>query len=103
MIKFWKADFSYEKRLGCSEPFGWLFCVRGESANYLMNRYGLSYPRVFVNCYPYETIYIGSRRYDDMQSDCCECEDDDMEELFEVLKPIIDADMVNYEEKICND
>ena len=103
MIKFWKADFSYEKRLGCSEPFGWLFYVRGESANYLMNRYGLSYPRVFVNCYLDGTIYIGSRRYDDMQSDCGECEDDDSEELFEALKPIIDAALVNYEEKICND
>ena len=49
MIKFWLDDFNYIKRFGCVEPFGYLFNVRGESANYLINKYQLDYPKVFVN------------------------------------------------------
>jgi hypothetical protein len=103
MIKFWLDDFNYIKRFGVSEPFGYLFNVRSESANYLINKYKLSYPKVFVNCYVDKTIYIGSRQYNNKQSDCCNCEQDDIEELYNLLKPIIDIDMCNYEEYKCDD
>lgn len=101
MIKFWQEDFRYVKRLGCTEPFGYLFNVRGESANYLINKYQLEYPNVFVNCYIDKTIYIGSLQ--NKNSDCCECEVDDVDELYNLLKPIINIDIRNYEEYMCDD
>ena len=85
MIKFWSNDFDYTKRLGCVEPFGYLFNVRGESANYLINKYQLSYPKIFVNCYMDKTTYIGSRKYDNTGSDCCNCDEDDIEELLKSI------------------
>lgn len=103
MIKFWIVDFSYEKRLGHSEPFGYVFHVSGESANYLMNKYRLSYPRVFVNCYLDKTIYIGSRQHDGRRSDCCDCNNGDREELYNLLFPIIQSDLANHEEYMCDD
>ena len=98
MIKFWKEDFKYNKRLGNTEPFGYLFTVRGESANYLINQYNLNHPNVFVNCYLDKTIYIGSRADSNLQSDICDCGREDIEELFNTLEPIISMDMRNYEE-----
>lgn len=98
MIKFWSDDFEYTKRFGTAEPFGYLFRVRSESANYLMNKYQLNYQIVFVNCYMDKTIYIGSQQYDNKRSDCCDCEADDIEELYNILKPIMDVDIRNYEE-----
>ena len=103
MIKFWLDDFDYTKRFGCVEPFGYLFNVRGESANYLINKYQLDYPKVFVNCYMDKTIYIGSKQYDNKKIDCCDCEADDVEELYNLLKPIIDIDLRNYEDYMCDD
>lgn len=103
MIKFWIQDFDYAKRLGYAEPFGYLFKVRGESANYLINKYELGFPNIFVNCYSDKTIYIGSRKYDGKYGDCCDCEQDDIEELYNLLKPIIDVDMRNYEDYMCDD
>ena len=102
MIKFFIDDFNYEKRLGATEPFGYLFNVRGESANYLINKYELGYQKIFVNCYADKTIYVGSRQYDNTLSECCECYQGDIEELYNILKPIIDVDMRNYEEYCCD-
>lgn len=103
MIKFWLDDFDYTKRFGCVEPFGYLFNVRGESANYLINKYQLGYPKIFVNCYMDKTIYIGSKQYDGKKSDCCDCDEDDVEELYSLLKPIMDIDLRNYEDYMCDD
>lgn len=102
MIKFWLNDFNYIKRFGATEPFGYLFSVRGESANYLINKYKLNYPKVFVNCHMDNTIYIGSQQYDNRQSDCCVCQQDDIEELCSLLKPTINYDLRNYDEYLCN-
>ena len=103
MIKFWSDDFKYIKRFGNVEPFGYLFKVRGESANYLINKYQLDYPNVFVNCYLDKTIYVGSRSNDNLTSDVCDCEDGDIDELYIVLKPFITIDMCNYEEYLADD
>lgn len=103
MIKFWSDDFNYIERLGSVEPFGYLFNVRGESANYLINKYQLDYQKVFVNCYTDKTIYIGSRQYDNKKGDCCDCDKDDIEDLYNLLKPIIDIDLRNYEDYMCDD
>ena len=103
MIKFWSNDFDYTKRFGSVEPFGYLFNVRGESANYLINKYELNYQKVFVYYHMDKTIYIGSRQYGDKQSDYYGCEESDIEELSNILKPIIDIDLCNYEEYMCDD
>ena len=100
IIKFWANDFGYTERLGCVEPFGYLFSVCGESANYLTNKYELRYPNVFVNCYLDKTIYIGSRTNKTLQGkqcgETCCCDEDDIEELYNLLKPIMECDMQNY-------
>ena len=98
MIKFWASDFRYTKRFGKAEPFGYLFQVRSESANYLINRYRLAYPDVFVNCYNDKTIYVGSRATSGLTSDIFELRFDDVDELYMVLEPTIKADIRNYEE-----
>lgn len=99
MIKFWASDFRYTKRFGKAEPFGYLFQVRSESANYLINRYRLAYPNVFVNCYTDKTaVYVGSRATDDLTSEVCELQLDDIDELYAVLEPTIKSDIRNYEE-----
>lgn len=103
MIKFWTDDFKYTKRFGVKQPFGYLFNVRGESANYLINKYRLSYPNVFVNCYSDELIYIGSRANNDMSGDCCDCEEDDVDDLYGVLEPTMNMDIRNYEEYMADD
>ena len=103
MIKFWSDDFKYTKRFGVTKPFGYLFSVRGESANYLINKYKLLYPNVFVNCYCDETIYIGSRSVDNLWSDVCDCEEDDIDELYNLVEPTINIDMRNYEDYLSDD
>ena len=50
-----------------------------------------------------KTIYTGSRQYDNKKSDCCDCDEDDIEELYTLLKPIIDIDLRNYEDYMCDD
>lgn len=102
MIKFWEQDFDYIKRFGYIEPFGHLFGVRSESANYLINKYKLRYPKVLVNCYTDKIIYICSSQYNDKQSEYIQCNEEDVEELYNLLKPIINIDLRNYEEYICN-
>lgn len=103
MIKFWLDDFSYIKRYGCTEPFTYLFNVRGESANYLINKYQLKYPKIFVNYYMNKTIHIGSRQYNSKKRDCFDCDKADIEELYNLLKPIIDVDLRNYEDYMCDE
>lgn len=103
MIKFWLDNFKYTKRFGVTEPFGYLFSVCGESANYLINKYELLYPNVFVNCYSDKTIYIGSRAVNDLKGDVCDCDENDVDELYNLLKPIINMDLKNYEEYLSDD
>ena len=103
MIKFWLDDFKYTDRFGSTEPFGYYFEVRGESSNYLINKYELGYPNVFVNCYFDKTIYIGSRATNGLESDVCECEEEDVDELYNLLETTMKADMRNYEEYLADD
>lgn len=103
MIKFWIDDFKYTKRFGTTKPFGYYFKIRGESANYLMNKYCLRYPNVFINCYSDEAIYIGSRANDNLSGDVCDCEEDDVDDLYNILEPIMNIDMRNYEEYMADD
>lgn len=103
MIKFWLDDFKYTDRFGTTKPFGYYFQVRGESSNYLINKYQLNYPNVFVNCYSDETIYIGSRAINDLKGDVCDCEEDDIDELYNLLEPIMSMDMRNYEDYLADD
>ena len=103
MIKFWADDFEYIKRLEKIQPFRYRFYVRGESANYLMNKYKLDCSKVFVDCSSDEAIYIGGLANDNMSYDWAYCKDDDIDELYEILEPIMNMDMRNYEEYMCDD
>ena len=103
MIKFWAADFEYIKRLGKIRPFEYLFYVRGESANYLMNKYKLSCSKVYVDYSLDKTIYIGGRANDNAAYDWRYCNWDDIDELYGILEPIMNMDMRNYEEYIADD
>ena len=103
MIKFWKEDFEYTNRIGIVEPFSYIFIVRGESSNYLRNKYKLDYANIFVNCDLEKNIYIGSRAKNNQRNDVCDCLEEDLEELYKLLEPIMTMDMRNYEEYICND
>ena len=48
-----------------------------------------------------KTIYIGSRKHDN-KGDVCDCKKDDIEELYNLLKPIMEMDMRNYEDYMCD-
>lgn len=103
MVKFWTSDFEYIKRFGNVRPFNYKFKVRGESANYLMNKYRLVGNKVFVGCSSDETIYIGSCVDDGTSYGWKHCNDDDIDELYGILEPIMNMDMRNYEEYIADD
>ena len=111
MIKFWKEDFKYIKRSGYThffiEGFGYCyaFSVRGESANYLMNKYNLKYPyiKVYVNYgHKAASLRVVSETDDKSQFDAYDVCGEDITELLTVLKEDIDSDLRNYEEWQCN-
>lgn len=103
MIKFWMDDFEYIKRFGNMRPFEYQFYVRGESANYLMNKYKLINGKIVVDCSSDERIYIGSYTNDNTSYGWKYCQDDDIDELYGILEPIMNMDMRNYEEYMADD
>ena len=111
MIKFWKEDFRYIKRSGYThffvEGFGYCytFSVRGESANYLINKYNVNYPyiKVYLN-YGHNacTMHVVSETGDKSQFDSCNINGEDLKELVSLLKEDVYNDLRNYEEWQCN-
>lgn len=109
MIKFRKEDFTYTLRtpsytadgIMIIGEFCYTFSVRGESANYLMNRYGLYFPNIEVtilnsrHCVGQAIDNIGRSQWFILLGD-------DFEELHNLLKEVMDIDKRNYEEYICN-
>lgn len=102
MIKFWSDDFEYIKRFGACEPYSYLFKVRSDSANYLINKYQLPLPIILIYYHTDKTIYVCSSQYKNQINTSYECNADDVEELYNILKPIMDVDMQNYEEYCCD-
>lgn len=102
MIKFWKQDFRYIKRYREPGAFLYIFAVTGESCNYLINKYNLNYPEVNVSCINGE-IFVNSHTYDKKYAECCDCDENDIEELYSILKSFIDIDMINWNEYIADD
>jgi len=102
MIKFWKEDFKYVKRFNAIEPFGYLFNVRGESANYLLNHYNLKYPNIFILLFNDVDIYVGSREIHSFKNEMFHCNEYDINELYDILYPFVIEDMKNYEEYLYN-
>lgn len=112
MIKFWKEDFKYIKRSPYThffvEGFGYCytFTVRGESANYLMNKYNINYPYIKV-CIDYghnaASIRVIGETENASQFGSCDIHGEDLAELISLLKEDIEMDLINYEEYKCND
>ena len=112
MIKFWKEDFKYIKRSPYThffvEGFGYVytFSVRGESANYLMNKYNLNYPYIKV-CVNYghnsASMRVVGETEDKSQFGACDICGEDLAELVSLLKADIEIDLKNYEEYVCDD
>ena len=105
MIKFWKEDFTYVKRLECSiGGYIYIFSVRGESSNYLRNKYDLTYSNMYVNVFTINnSITVGSKANNMSLSDITDMEEEDENELLPLLQEEIDLDLRNYEEYMCND
>ena len=111
MVKFWKEDFRYIQRSGYThffvEGFGYCykFSVRGESANYLMNKYNLKYPyvKIYLNYgHNAASIRVISETEDEFQFDACDINGKDLDELLFILQEDIENDLRNYEEWQCN-
>ena len=104
MIKFWKEDFEYVSRFGSDRNYIYEFYVRGESANYLMNRYKLKNGRIYTSfSWPEKSFLITNRNRNDIIENAHIGDDEDREELYEAVKDQIDADLRNYEEYMCDD
>ena len=104
MIKFWKEDFQYIERISSYYGDLYIFSVRGESANYLMNQYDLSYPNVQINLFTNDnTMTVGSKTDNKLKADCADIDDeDDLKELLSILQEEVSKDMSNYEEYMCD-
>ena len=104
MIKFWKEDFTYVKRLDCSAGgYIYNFSVRGESSNYLRNKYDLGYPNIYVNVFTIDNSMTVGSRNEKLQADIADIEEEDVNKLLPLLKREIDIDLRNYDEYLCND
>lgn len=98
MTKFYENDFRYEYRLGAIEPFAYVFYVSGESENYLMNKYHLESDRVIVYANLEKRIAIGNRRKKHSIWNIHPCAADDVDELYHILEPVMNLDMIWYDE-----
>lgn len=104
MIKFWKEDFTYVKRLNCSAGgYIYTFSVHGESSNYLRNKYDLGYPNIYVNVFTKDNSMTVGSRNEKLQADIADMEEEDENELLPLLQEEIDLDLRNYKEYLCND
>ena len=105
MIKFWKDDFKYIKRTGVSfsEGFRYTFSVYGESANYLINEYGLFGENVKIHVFSKDHITVTSSNSKFQMSDCANISDEDICELMYVLQEDICMDQRNWEDYLCDD
>ena len=105
MIKFWKDDFRYIKRINFTGGgYIYIFSVRGESSNYLRNKYYLQFPNIQVNLFTIDnSMSIGSKTNNKLHSDITDMEEEDTKELLSLLQENVDIDLINYEEYICND
>ena len=106
MIKFWKEDFRYIKRsfISFTDKYCYTFSVRGESANYLMNKYGLQYPNIEIHLFTsYNSMSVTSKIDSGLKSDVTDIDDeDDLKELLSILQEEVRIDQVNYEEYMCD-
>ena len=111
MVKFWKEDFRYINRSPYThffvEGFGYCyaFSARGESANYLINKYNLKYPyvKVYVNYgHNVASMRVISETENKSQYDAYDIYGKDLDELLFVLQEELDNDLRNYEEWQCN-
>lgn len=106
MKHFYIEDFKYEARFRTynkDEEFFYRYLVRGESSNYLMNKYKLDYPNIFFAISSngnYGTC--GSTNSNNTKSDVVDLEQEDLDEAFEVLKEIIRLDKRNYEDYLAD-
>lgn len=97
MIKFWKEDFKYigKKYISCNSYMNryecYTFSVRGESANYLINKYDLDYPNIQVHLFACDnTMTVTSKTDNRLNSDVADIEDEDLKELISIIQEDVD-------------
>lgn len=108
MIKFYREDVKYIKRtawagFNYAHEHQYHFSVRSESANYLINKYGLYGKDVELHYFSDDYITVTSKHpYEDTKSDAAEIDEEDMQELLTILLEDIKRDQAEWEEYICN-
>ena len=110
VIKFWKEDFRYIERHSYynnergDSGYYYTFTVRGESANYLMNKYELSYPNVEVHLFADDNSMTVTSKIDNgLNRDVVDIDDEsDLKELLLILQEEVRIDHINYEEYMCD-
>ncbi len=88
MIKFWKDDFRYTGRYEIYHGhYCYAFAVRGESSNYLRNRYYLQYPNIQVNLFTEDnSMSVISKIAPNIKVDIADMEEEDVKELLPLLQ-----------------
>lgn len=108
-MKFYKEDIKYIKRTSRSGfdytyEYQYHFSVRGESSNYLINKYWLFGKDVEIHYISNDYITVTSKNpYNNTESDVSDVDPQDMEELNIILEECIRNDLRNWEEYKCND
>ena len=102
MIKFWKEDFRYIRRYSDYPGYTYVFQVRGESANYLINHYDLPEDdiEVVVDFNPiiikFEVLITDFPKHS--KRVMTKIKEEDYKEIRETLFPYILDDLRSYEE-----
>lgn len=108
MIKFYKEDIKYIKRTGWAGlnytyKYQYHFSVRGESANYLINAYGLFGKDVELHYFSDDYVTVTSKNPNNStESDVTEINKEDIDELLNILLEDIKEDLRQWEEYCCD-
>lgn len=97
MIKFWKEDFTYINDFLTYNGDYYEFSVRGESANYLINKYDLDYQNIELHLFTDDnTMTVTSRTESGLNRDISDVDKEDIQELLPILQEEINMYLRNY-------
>ena len=107
MKKFFREDIKYVERTNwtgfhytCEHQYH--FSVRGESANYLINKYNLFGKDVKIHYFDDTYITVTSHDPKGSQTDVAEIDSEDIKELMLILQEDIQQDQRQWEEYVCD-
>lgn len=101
MKKFWRDDFAYIRRT-MSSDYVYHFSVKGESFNYLYNKYELGFPNMEIHIFNKQSATVITESNDKKEADVADIEEDDIEELIDILWDYIELDKLCWEEYCCD-